>query len=287
MPICVTAQSQRELLELQLKSIADSVQGTAGIGVMGLDFEDTLLMNEEVHYPMQSVYKFPLALVVLNKVDKKELSLQKRVRFKKSELMQETWSPMLRELQEGEQEMTIAQLLLYAVSKSDNNACDLLFEQVGGVGAVDRYCKRAGAKEMAIAATERQMAVGWQVQYTNWCKPASMLRLLQLFYEGKLLKESSNAYLMKLMVESENSPNRLKEMLPSSAVVAHKTGTSNTNAEGVRAATNDVGIVTLPDGRHYAIVVCLKDYKASIATGEKAIATISKAVWDYTPIRKW
>lgn len=248
---------------------------------MGLDFDDTLLMNEDVRYPMQSVYKFPLALAVLNKVDKKELNLQKRVRFKKSELMQETWSPMLKECREGENEMTVAQLLLYAVSKSDNNACDLLFEQVGGVGVVDRYCRRLGAQQIAIAATERQMSEGWPVQYTNWCKPASMLKLLRLFYEGKLLKENSNAYLMKLMVESENSPNRLKGMLPASAVVAHKTGTSNTNAEGVRAATNDVGIVTLPDGRHYAIVVYLKDYKADMAAGEHAIAKISEAVWEY------
>lgn len=279
---CIPAMGySQERLQQQLKQVTDSLEGTVGVCVMGLDFTDTVLLNDDTHYPMQSVYKFPLALAVLDKVDRKELTLQQRVRFKKSELMQETWSPMLRECREGDNELTVAQLLLYSVSKSDNNACDLLFKLVGGVSVVDRYCKKVGVMQIKVAATEQQMTKGWDVQYTNWCTPSAMAGLLGKFYEGKLLKKASNDYLMKLMVESENSDNRLKGMLPQTAVVAHKTGTSNTNVSGVRAATNDVGIVTLPNGKHYAIVVYLKDYKASMAHGERTIARISQIVWNY------
>jgi hypothetical protein len=41
-------------------------------------------------------------------------------------------------------------------------------------------------------------------------------------------------------------------------VVAHKTGTSST-VNGVTAATNDVGLVTLPNERHMVIAVFVSD----------------------------
>ena len=59
--------------------------------------------------------------------------------------------------------------------------------------------------------------------------------------------------------------------------VAHKTGTSYTNQEGITAATNDVGIITLPDGSHLIISVFIKDAHADEATREAVIARIAAA----------
>jgi beta-lactamase class A len=83
------------------------------------------------------------------------------------------------------------------------------------------------------------------------------------------------------MAESKPGPARLKGFLPAGTVVAHKTGTSGTNAAGISAATNDVGIVTLPDGNHCIIAVFVADSPAGMAQREKTIARIAKAVWDY------
>jgi beta-lactamase class A len=70
-------------------------------------------------------------------------------------------------------------------------------------------------------------------------------------------------------------------MLPEGTVVVHKTGTSSTvDVDGVATATNDVGLVTLPNGNHLAIAVFVSDAKADMATREAAIAKISRAVWD-------
>jgi beta-lactamase class A len=69
-------------------------------------------------------------------------------------------------------------------------------------------------------------------------------------------------------------------MLPESAEVAHKTGTSGT-VRGFTAATNDVGIVKLPDGRHLAIAVFVSDSRAPIEGREGAIARIARAAWDW------
>jgi beta-lactamase class A len=81
------------------------------------------------------------------------------------------------------------------------------------------------------------------------------------------------------MRETPTGPKRLKGLLPNTAVVAHKTGTSGT-AGGISAATNDIGLVTLPNGRQVAIAVFVSDSPADLATRETVIAQIAKAIWD-------
>ena len=125
------------------------------------------------------------------------------------------------------------------------------------------------------------MASAWEVQYTNWGKPADLVQLLDIFYSGKALSKTSNDFLMKIMTETTTGPHRIKGLLPKDAVVAHKTGTSPTNAEGLTPATNDIGIITLPNGKHLAIAIMVCNSKADEATREAVIAKIAKAAWDH------
>ena len=61
--------------------------------------------------------------------------------------------------------------------------------------------------------------------------------------------------------------------------MAHKTGTSST-VNKVTAATNDVGLVTLPNSRHLAISVFVSDSMADDTTREEVIAKVARAAWD-------
>jgi beta-lactamase class A len=103
--------------------------------------------------------------------------------------------------------------------------------------------------------------------------------LLRALFERRGLSESSQALLLKFMVASTPGAKRLKGLLPSGTVVAHKTGTSGTE-KGLTAATNDIGIITLPEGRHLAVAVFVSDSPADEATRESVIAKVAKAVWD-------
>jgi len=277
---CTQAYKQA-LLQSHIQAIIDTSHAKIGVGILDLDFKEQLTINSSQRFPMQSVFKFPLALAILDKVDKGTLSLTQSIHIVKESLDTGTWSPMVKDFPGQDIDITLAEVLRYSVSKSDNNACDVLFKLVGGTEVVDKYMHRIGIKDIAIKATEKEMKAAWHVQYNNWCQPAAMLQLLRMFYKSTLLSKSSNAYLMKLMTETITGPNRIKGLLPTGTVVAHKTGTSGTNAEGMNAATNDVGIITLPDGRHYALVVYVSDYKGGTERGEHIIATISRVVWDY------
>ncbi len=281
LPLVCFARDNNSELRARINSVVSTVDGKVGVGVWGLDFSDSLLINDNCHFPMQSVYKVPLAIYILHLVDNKKLSLNQVITIKRNQLREKTWSPMLKDFKEERYTMTLAGLLRYSISQSDNNACDILFRLSGGTKATDDFFKMTGIGNISIAATEQEMHREQNAQYTNWSAPSGMLDILRLLYEGKLLTPESNSFLMKLMVESKNSANRLKGLLPGNAVVAHKTGTGNTNEEGRTSATNDAGIITLPNGKHYAIAVFVSDYKGGIPYGEKIIATISKTVWDY------
>jgi beta-lactamase class A len=59
----------------------------------------------------------------------------------------------------------------------------------------------------------------------------------------------------------------------------HQTGSSGTR-DGVAFATNDVGLIALPDGRRLAIAVSVTDSKADEATRDAVIAQIAQAACD-------
>ena len=73
--------------------------------------------------------------------------------------------------------------------------------------------------------------------------------------------------------------------LPPGTTLAHKTGHSGTHG-GVTAATNDIGLVTLPDGRRVAIAVFVTDSRANETTRQRVIARIAQAVYKDALIRR-
>ena len=268
-------------LRQSIQHTLDTAHINGGIAIMGIDFQDSLTINGYAHYPMESVFKFPLAIAVLDRVDHGKAKLTQIIHMPQSTLDTATWSPMIKDHPNQDIDASIKDLLRYSVSKSDNAACDALFRFMGGPTAVNNDLHNLGITGMAIAATEEQMKQDWQAQYTNWCQPYAMAQLLSRFHKGKFLSIKSKEMLFTLMMLSENPTDRILGSLPPGTVIAHKTGTSGTNKDGLTGGTNDVGIITLPDGRHYALVVYLSNYQGSTAKGAQTIATISKLVWDH------
>lgn len=275
----------QQVLRQQLEKMIQPYQATVGIAIMQLESGDTLTVNNRHHYPMQSVYKFPLAMAVLHQADQGKISLDRKVFIRKQDLRR-TWSPLRDQYPNGNMSVTVAQLLEYTVSQSDNNTCDVLFRLLNGPATVAQYVRSLAIPDMVISTTEKEMSAAWKVQYTNWTTPFAMVRLLAAFYRQQSLSATSNNYLMQLMINSANSPKRLKGLLPEATIVAHKTGTSDTNSTGMRAATNDVGIITLANGQHIAIAVFVSDTKEPADINEAIIARISKAAVDYFAANK-
>ena len=272
--------AQKEKLRNEIFKITQSKNADVGISIVGLEDHDTLSVNGQKHYPMQSVYKFHLALAVLHEVDQGKLSLDQKIKIGKNELAPDTWSPIREKFPNGTT-LTLAEILKYTVSQSDNTGCDILFTLVGGTKTVNDYFQINRFKDISIVATEAEMHKDWEVQFSNWTTPCETSNLLKAFYESKLLSAENNDFLWKIMSETSTGQNRIKGQLPEGTIVAHRTGSSGTNEKGITAAVNNIGIVTLPNGKHFSISVFVSNSSENMETNEKIIADITKLAWDY------
>lgn len=268
-------------LRRQIVQIVKPVNGIIGVSVLGLETRDTLNYNGNARLVMHSVMKLPIAITVLHLIDSGVFSLDKPIHIRKRDMAKNTWSPLRDKFPDGDVDVSIRELLAYMVSQSDNNACDILLKTIGGPPVVQCFLLSKSIRGIAINASEAEMAADWGVQYTNWCKPAEIVKLLDLFYKGNLLTKPSTDFLYKIMTETTTGPNRIKGLLPAGTEVAHKTGTSPTSAGRLTPATNDAGIITLPNGRHLAIAVLVCNSLDDEATREGVIAKVAKAVYDF------
>jgi beta-lactamase class A len=275
----VTAQT--DTLRLQIESIARSINGHVGVGVLHLDTRDTLTYNGKYHFPMQSVYKFPVALAMLHEIDNGKFKLQQKIHVTKEELRPDTWSPLRDKYPNGNIDITLSEIISVTVSQSDNNGCDILFKLLNGPKEVDNYIHSLGVKEIAIVATEDQMHQSWPVQYENWSTPLAMCLLFNKFYKSEVLTKPNTDFLWKVLVATTTGSKRIKGMLPPHIVVGHKTGTGGKNESGVTSAFNDAGIILLPDGQAIAITIFVSDTPETESTIQSVIAKISKAVYDH------
>ena len=282
---CLLASSSigQRLVGLQttLQTIADKYpQTTIGFSAVDLHSGEIFSINGDKRLPMQSVYKFHLALAVLNQVDQGKLSLDQMILIRKGDLLPNTHSPLRDKYPNGDVEIPLSDLLSFTVGQSDNNGCDILFRLMGGPKKVNTYIHRLGISDVAIVATEEEMHQDEKIQFTNWTTPNATIQLLTTFYKKKILSKTSHAFLWKVMTESPSGPNKIKGKLPAGTPVAHKTGYSGANMAGLTAASNDIGIVTLPNGKHFAVAAFISMTKLEEKTIDSIIAELTQAVWN-------
>ena len=138
--------AQSSVLRPQIAEIAKSAHGIVGVSVLGLEDRDTVNYNKNARLVMESVLKLPLAMAVLHLVDSGVLKLDETIHIKKKDLPK-TYSPLRDKYPDGDVDVSISDLLSYTVSLSDNDACDILIDKLGGVDQVNYYLRMIKARE--------------------------------------------------------------------------------------------------------------------------------------------
>jgi len=272
---------QNAELQTQLDKIASAAKGKVGVAAVVLETGETVSLNPHDHFPMQSVYKLPISMAVMKQVDAGKIKLEQKVQVTKDDFGSPGQHSPIRDNNPNGVEMSVRDLLRYAISESDGTASDVLMKLAGGPQAIQAYLTGLKITDIIVLNTEKEIGQGSQAQYRNWASPEAAVTLLRTLHERQGLSEAGRSLLLKYMIDSTPGAKRLKGLLPAGTDVAHKTGSSGTQ-KGITAATNDIGIITLPNGRHVAIAVFVSDSVADEATREEVIARIAKAVWDKT-----
>jgi len=281
---CKSQVDDTQVLRDKINEIISTKDAVVGVSIITKNGKDTLSLHGDKRFPMQSVFKFHIALAILAEVDKGNLELDQQVEITKDDLFHaHFWSPLRDENPSGGS-FTIEKLIKYAVSHSDNTACDILIKLVGTPKNVEDYIKKSGIDSIQITYNERDMQAKWENMFDNWTTPKAASETLKLFYENKngFLSKSSYDFFWKTNIETTTGKGRIRGQLPKEIVVAHKTGWSGTNKEtGITAALNNFGIVFLPEGEYFMISVFITDSKEDFETNEKIIADIAKATYDF------
>lgn len=244
---------------------AEDLRHGVAVSINGHPIESFDCHTKEM-FPMMSVVKFPLAIVVLHRIENGELALNTEYHLTSNDMDPHTWSPMQKRYPNGGT-FTLAELLRLCLCESDNNACNYLFDLVGGPGAVQHFfTARYGADfSFCIACTEADMKAV-EALSVNQASPMAMRQILEDVYSAAhstprnpILSQSLADFLIQTMNQCSTGQNRLKSGFLGAAVAfAHKTGSSGV-VNGRTLAHNDIGIVQMPGGSYACIVSFISD----------------------------
>ena len=263
-------------LKKEIEIIVGGKDLKLGFALYDFSTGKSISINGNDRYPMQSVFKFPIGVALLDCVSRGEFSLSDSVTLTKADLLPDLWSPIRERWPEGVR-LPLVSVMTYMVAHSDNSATDFLIHKIGGVARIQDIVNRLGAKKINIRNTEAEIQGSWSVQFDNWTTPNAMVDFLRLMNDGKLLDKANTAVLWEIMASaSSGSVNRL---VSKTVTFARKTGYSGVNSQGIIAAQNDVGIIEFEDGRRVAYAIFLTDSTLCTDAGYDILAQIGKAIW--------
>jgi beta-lactamase class A len=270
------AQSE---LQREIREIAGAARGKVSVACSLPDSKLNCDLDGGSHPPMQSVFKLPLAVTVLHRVEQGGLGLDEMVRFlPEDRILPHAYSPLQDRYPEAGVDVPLRELLRLSVSLSDNAASDVLLRVIGGTAVVDAYMGSIGVSGFHLEDNENVLHHEVKAQYRNWFEPRGAVQLLRRISDDSPLSAQDTALLLGWMHPAARTK-RLDGDLPEGIYFAHKSGTSDVD-DGLAHATNDIGLITLPDGRRLAIAVFVTDSTADAATREKVIARIGRAAYD-------
>ena len=301
-------------LEQELERLGEGFPGQLGIAVVEAGSGAAMGHNSTEPMPQQSVTKLWVAMTALDLVDKGALDLAEPVTIGREDLT--LFYQPLRDIvrRDGRFATDYRDLMVRALTQSDNTANDRLLRRVGGPTAVEGFMRREGIVNVRFGTDERtkQSAIAgleWSPRYSMGRAfydardkvPATIRRrafedylsdpvdgasalgladTLARLARGELLSEGSTRFLLATLEETKSGPRRLKGGLGEGWSIAHKTGTGQVY-DGEQSGYNDVGVLTAPDGTRYAVAVLIGRTRSSYARRFELMQAVTQAVVDY------
>lgn len=301
------------ILSQRINAIGASFQGDIGIAVKDVQSGYETAFDGHTFFPQQSVSKFWVALTALDKADQGKLSLEAPVTVRREDLTL-FHQPIAAQVGANGYTTTIDSLIHRAITQSDNTCNDFVLWKAGGPEAVRAFLKAKGISGIRFGPGERLLqsriaGMEWKPSYVgqnfyaarsalpmsvrkaafeayikdpmDGATPLGTVNALARLQRGELLSPYYTKKLLDTMSNTRTGANRLKGGLAPGWKLAHKTGTGQVLG-GQQAGYNDIGIVTGPDGRSYAVAVLIRRTSAPLGDRMATMHEVVKTVIDYS-----
>ncbi|WCP72616.1 class A beta-lactamase [Sphingomonas hankookensis] len=293
-----------------INALGGGFQGKVGIAVRSIDDGWVVGHAMDERMPQQSVSKLWVALTVMNAVDEGRLALTTPVTITRSDLTL-FHQPIAYLMKDGVFRTTVGDLLRRALTMSDNTANDKLLNLAGGPVAVRDFIASRGLGNIRFGPGERLLqaktaGLPWKQEYSqgnafaqarsrldpnvrraayqayvsdppDGAGAGAIADALARLHHGMLLTPQSTSWLLDTMSHTRTGRARIRAALPAGWSVAHKTGTGQ-DLGGRTAGFNDVGILTAPDGKSYAIAVLIGDTSRPVPERQQLIQTVVSSI---------
>ena len=309
-PVATNSQSAPAAMVAGIRSLWAAYPDRVGIAVLRADAPWVIAHRGDEAMPQQSVSKLWVALTFLQGVDDGRWSLSDPVTVRKSDVTVFS-AGMASRVGEAGYATTYGDLLMLALTKSDNTANAVLTSKVGGPAAIRTMLSLKGITGIKFGPGEHLLQSGtagleWKDEYREGRKfqaarallsddarkgamdtylasppdgasPLAIARALLRLHKGELLSASSTQLMLGLMQRSETGKQRLRAGVPVEWTYAHKTGTGQ-DFNSRTAGYNDVSLATAPDGTTYAIVVQIADTIRPVPERQQLMQGVSALV---------
>lgn len=302
-----SAAADSGALDSAFAAIERESGGQLGVAAVVVENGRTVGWRDSAAFPMASTFKLTVALAVLAKVDSGRISLDDSIRLAPADYRLGP-SPVTEGLPAGGGPVTVRRMIESMMMYSDNTATDALMRHIGGPEAVMAHLRSRGVEGLRVDRYEGQVyldyngvrqpppAAEWtprRVQRLidsvpqaekqaardrffagprDTSTPDGMAALLVQVQRGEGIAPGSRGFLLDAMRRSPTGTRRIRAGVPEGVEVMDKTGT-------IGRTTNDVGLVTLPDGTHLALAVFVRNSTKSNAQVEPSIAAAAGAVY--------
>ena len=241
------------------------------LGVFAIDLRTgtTMQHRPDERFPMASTVKLPVVMAALHRVDIGKDRLDRKIRFSKSELAR--YYSRIADAYPNGGALPLADICRYTISDSDNTGVDLLFRELGGPAAVERYVRSLGFHEFNINRRERELPNSASAnELRDTVTPRAMANLLRLLAVKSPLAPRTTALLEHAMLATTTGGTRLRAGVPHGWRVADKTGTYHN-------AANDAVLLFAP---HAAATIAVAVYAFGVSTdaGSAAIADVARVL---------
>ena len=168
------------------------------------------------------------------------------------------------------QKLSIYQLLYLMIIQSSNLATNCILELLGAEN-VNNTMREMGAHDIQVLRGVEDTKA-FRMGLNNTTTAYDQMIIFSQMAKGYAVDKHSSEEMIKILLDQKFN-DKIPAKLPKRVLVAHKTG-------WITGVNHDAGIVILPDGRKYVLVMLskeLKDEKAAI----KSMAKISKMIYKH------
>jgi len=253
----------------RIAEIERDLQGHLGVAILDTANGRRIDYHATDRFPMCSTFKFLLSGAVLQRVDKQQEQLDRKIVYSSADLLE--WAPVTKQhVQEGN--MTVDALCAAAVEYSDNTAANLLLQTVGGLRGLTEFVRSLGDPVTRLDRNEPNLNTAIKGDDRDTTTPAAILNDLKSLLLGEKLSAAGRQRLEGWLVKNTTGDKRLRAGLPSTWQIGDKTGTGENGARG------DVAIARPPDRAPILIVVYTVGSPAPSEKINEAFAAIGKLV---------